>query len=307
MAFQSLLSKVEDEDTHQFIIELMSDNISKWKKEGAETWGRGRILLQTLEMEGFHEGLEQTLHHDKSSNDGRTSLNLSKQCDIHFCLKLTDHTPAEPLTRYASNFSPVAGNSRCIPNSFALFAFQHSQVEFGTARIKQSLILDCYASGILTHQDSEFHPGLWRSLHPICGRWRQCDTGGHRAQRTPDPGTDGLVHADTHLTMSNCIAQAVIVGLSPIFGTPSSSVDVSLSAFANLNHAIPLLYPPLLPALQPPSIPSLANYSTLVAYSTMVSVFDHIFAGIAYAQLMRESFFRCDIQSEQQTLQCGVL
>ncbi|KAK2961720.1 hypothetical protein BLNAU_3157 [Blattamonas nauphoetae] len=149
-----------------------------------------------------------------------TSLNLPKQSNFHFCLKLTDHTPAEPLTRY-------------------------------------TLFLDCDASRILTHQDSEFYAGRWKSVHPTCRRWRLHDTGGHRAHRTPDPGTDGLIHADTHLTMSRCAAQGVFVGLSPIFGPSSSSVDVPLSAFANIDHAVPLLYPPRPPALQPSSIPSL--------------------------------------------------
>ncbi|KAK2961828.1 hypothetical protein BLNAU_3265 [Blattamonas nauphoetae] len=65
IVFQSLLSKVEDEDTHQFIIALMNDNINEWKMDGAETWCRGRILLQTLEQEGFRNHLEQTLFHDQ--------------------------------------------------------------------------------------------------------------------------------------------------------------------------------------------------------------------------------------------------
>ncbi|KAK2943180.1 hypothetical protein BLNAU_21908 [Blattamonas nauphoetae] len=71
MAFQSLLSEVEDEDTHQYIILLISDNINKWKYVGVETARRGRILLQTLEREGFIERLEQTLLLDKASEDGR--------------------------------------------------------------------------------------------------------------------------------------------------------------------------------------------------------------------------------------------
>ncbi|KAK2961817.1 hypothetical protein BLNAU_3254 [Blattamonas nauphoetae] len=68
--FQSLLLEVEHEETYQFIIWLMSDYLRKWKRDGAETAGRGRIVLQTLEQEGFFEGLEQTLHPDKSTMDG---------------------------------------------------------------------------------------------------------------------------------------------------------------------------------------------------------------------------------------------
>ncbi|KAK2961831.1 hypothetical protein BLNAU_3268 [Blattamonas nauphoetae] len=73
MAFQTLLSQVEIERTHQFIIWLMSDYLRKWKRDGAETAGKGRILLQALEQEGFHETLEQTLLHDKSSMEGNCS------------------------------------------------------------------------------------------------------------------------------------------------------------------------------------------------------------------------------------------
>ncbi|KAK2961853.1 hypothetical protein BLNAU_3290 [Blattamonas nauphoetae] len=67
MTFQSLLSTMENEETHQFIIWKTNDIINIWKKDGAETWRRGRILLQTLEQEGFFDGLEQTLLLDKSS------------------------------------------------------------------------------------------------------------------------------------------------------------------------------------------------------------------------------------------------
>ncbi|KAK2961771.1 hypothetical protein BLNAU_3208 [Blattamonas nauphoetae] len=70
IAFQSLLSKVDDEYTHQFVIWLMTRDIRYWKEEGAETWYRGRILLQTLEQEGFHEEIEQTLLHNKSTEHG---------------------------------------------------------------------------------------------------------------------------------------------------------------------------------------------------------------------------------------------
>ncbi|KAK2954884.1 hypothetical protein BLNAU_10214 [Blattamonas nauphoetae] len=70
MAFQSLLSKVEDVDTNQYIIWKMFENINKWKEDGTETVSRGRRLLQTLEGEGFSEGLEQTLLHDESTKYG---------------------------------------------------------------------------------------------------------------------------------------------------------------------------------------------------------------------------------------------
>ncbi|KAK2954833.1 hypothetical protein BLNAU_10163 [Blattamonas nauphoetae] len=60
MVFQTLLSKVEDEETHQYIIWFLTDNIRKWKRDGAETMHRGRILFQTLEQEGFRNHLEQT-------------------------------------------------------------------------------------------------------------------------------------------------------------------------------------------------------------------------------------------------------
>ncbi|KAK2954217.1 hypothetical protein BLNAU_10872 [Blattamonas nauphoetae] len=71
MVYQSLLSKVEDEDTNQFIIWFMFDSIRSWQNHDTETWCRGRILMQTLEQEGFRNHLEQTLLHDKSSADGK--------------------------------------------------------------------------------------------------------------------------------------------------------------------------------------------------------------------------------------------
>ncbi|KAK2955318.1 hypothetical protein BLNAU_9709 [Blattamonas nauphoetae] len=82
---------------------------------------------------------------------------------------------------------------------------------------------------------------------------------------------------DTHLIMSKCVAQDVIVGLSPIFGPSSYSVEVSFSVFANIDHAVPLLYSPSPPALQTFSIPSFETYSTILAASTMVNVTDDIY------------------------------
>ncbi|KAK2949255.1 hypothetical protein BLNAU_15858 [Blattamonas nauphoetae] len=70
-AFQTLLSKVENEDTNQYIIWMMFENISTWKKNGAETMHRGRILLQTQEGEGFRNHLDQALLHDKASTNGK--------------------------------------------------------------------------------------------------------------------------------------------------------------------------------------------------------------------------------------------
>ncbi|KAK2961882.1 hypothetical protein BLNAU_3319 [Blattamonas nauphoetae] len=100
---------------------------------------------------------------------------------------------------------------------------------------------------------------------------------------------------------------AVIVGLSPIFRPSSSSVEVTLSAFPNLNHAVPLLYPPRPPALQPPSISSIEAYSTILTSSTMVNMSNHIFSGIAYAPNWGSSYFFCNVLSEQQTNKCNVL
>ncbi|KAK2954895.1 hypothetical protein BLNAU_10225 [Blattamonas nauphoetae] len=72
MVFQSLLSKIEHEETHHVIYLFMSGNISIWKYRGAETWCRGRILLQTLEREGFIDELEQSLLHIKTKPHGNT-------------------------------------------------------------------------------------------------------------------------------------------------------------------------------------------------------------------------------------------
>ncbi|KAK2961818.1 hypothetical protein BLNAU_3255 [Blattamonas nauphoetae] len=269
MAFQSLLAKVESESIHQLTIWLVTNYIAEWKHNGAETVLRGKILLQTLEQEGFRNHLEQTLFNDKASEDGSTSLNQPKQCDIHFCRKLTDHSPTEPLTRYTSRILPSLSNIHKL--SSALHASRNN----------------CLRHKDLSRQGISVPP-ITDQFEETAASWRQRDTGGHRALRSPDPGTDGLVHADIHLTMSKCAAQDVIVGLSPIFGLSSSSVDVSFSAFANLDHAVPLLSSPRPPALQPSSIPSLAKYSTLVAYSLLVSVFDHIFAGITNAPISGE-------------------
>ncbi|KAK2945141.1 hypothetical protein BLNAU_19931 [Blattamonas nauphoetae] len=59
------------------IISNMSINILKWKEDGAETAGKGRILLQALEQEGFQEEIEKTLLHDMSSRFGSELLSAA--------------------------------------------------------------------------------------------------------------------------------------------------------------------------------------------------------------------------------------
>ncbi|KAK2959709.1 hypothetical protein BLNAU_5198 [Blattamonas nauphoetae] len=71
MVYHSLLKTVEDDDPKQFFIGLMNDIIRKWKHDGASTWRRGRILMQTLERGGFLEALEKELLHNASSEDRR--------------------------------------------------------------------------------------------------------------------------------------------------------------------------------------------------------------------------------------------
>ncbi|KAK2945212.1 hypothetical protein BLNAU_19852 [Blattamonas nauphoetae] len=112
---------------------------------------------------------------------------------------------------------------------------------------------------------------------------------------------------DTNLTMSKCVAQDVIVGLSPIFGPSSYSVEVSLSVFANIDHAVPLLYSPSPPALHTFSIPSLETYSTILASSTMVNVTDDIYGAITNAPIVGKSFLFRDLLCEQQTVKTDVL
>ncbi|KAK2947872.1 hypothetical protein BLNAU_17197 [Blattamonas nauphoetae] len=79
MAFQSLFSKVEQNDLIRDRIWNMSETIYKRKENGAETAGRRRILLQLLEHEGFEDGIEQTLLHDNSTKDEQKGLNSESE------------------------------------------------------------------------------------------------------------------------------------------------------------------------------------------------------------------------------------
>ncbi|KAK2961721.1 hypothetical protein BLNAU_3158 [Blattamonas nauphoetae] len=71
MAFQSLLSKIEQEGTHPEFLYYMFQTIFTWKYKGAESYGRRKILLQALEQEGFSEGLEQALLHNNLTRQGK--------------------------------------------------------------------------------------------------------------------------------------------------------------------------------------------------------------------------------------------
>ncbi|KAK2961722.1 hypothetical protein BLNAU_3159 [Blattamonas nauphoetae] len=261
------------------------DNHSSFHVQTADSW---IIVIHTALLMGLasssgcasppvdeHEQLDQRLR------------------DIHFCRTMADHTPAEPLTRYAS--TP--------------FAIQRSHTEVGPSRFKQSpqfeeteTMFDVVTSSLSLSNvemlfDADFsiatllessHIKILSSTLDVGWDFTPFLADGGSVTLVdivliarPDPGTDGLVHADTHLTMSKCAAQDVIVGLSPIFGRFSSSVDASLSAFANLDHAVPLLSSPRPPALQPSLTPSLAKYSTILTSSTMVNVSNHIFDEVA--------------------------
>ncbi|KAK2961753.1 hypothetical protein BLNAU_3190 [Blattamonas nauphoetae] len=70
MSFQSLLSKVELQSTDQIVIWKMNDIINRLKEGGVENAGRGRIVLQTLEQEGFRAHLEQRLLHNQLQTNG---------------------------------------------------------------------------------------------------------------------------------------------------------------------------------------------------------------------------------------------
>ncbi|KAK2957311.1 hypothetical protein BLNAU_7689 [Blattamonas nauphoetae] len=80
---QSHHMKGGDDDTDQDFIEFMSHNISKWRENGIEAVGRGRLLLQTLKADGFGDGLEQALFHDHPSIEKpRKLLHLFQSLDF---------------------------------------------------------------------------------------------------------------------------------------------------------------------------------------------------------------------------------
>ncbi|KAK2945566.1 hypothetical protein BLNAU_19523 [Blattamonas nauphoetae] len=72
MLYPTLLSDLEHNDDYKHVVVwFMSNNICEWETVGADTWDRAKILLQTLEDEGFGDGLEQALFQDNSTMNGR--------------------------------------------------------------------------------------------------------------------------------------------------------------------------------------------------------------------------------------------
>ncbi|KAK2947844.1 hypothetical protein BLNAU_17264 [Blattamonas nauphoetae] len=84
----SLLTEVENEDTHPDILWILSLNIHNWQTAGAETMRRGTILQRMLEREGFGDGLEQKVLHEKSTRDGKSvrvySFGIMDQLGMNF-------------------------------------------------------------------------------------------------------------------------------------------------------------------------------------------------------------------------------
>ncbi|KAK2942585.1 hypothetical protein BLNAU_22502 [Blattamonas nauphoetae] len=94
--FQLRFSKVENENTNAFILELVCQTIRTWKNNGADTWRRGRILMQKPEQEGFGDRIELTLQHDTMTPD--TKRTLSPKSHISLDVPMTSHADPSLLT-----------------------------------------------------------------------------------------------------------------------------------------------------------------------------------------------------------------
>ncbi|KAK2944551.1 hypothetical protein BLNAU_20505 [Blattamonas nauphoetae] len=77
MVFKSLLSKLDSENTNQFITRLMTSNIRTWKANGSESCRGGMKLLQALEREGFRDAIEQAPFHTKIVLYGHEKMGFS--------------------------------------------------------------------------------------------------------------------------------------------------------------------------------------------------------------------------------------
>ncbi|KAK2955176.1 hypothetical protein BLNAU_9905 [Blattamonas nauphoetae] len=70
MIYESLLTNLGHEPTNEDMHLNMDNMIFQWKSCGTDAKHRGRIMLKTLEQEGFRNGVEQTLFYLSSSLSG---------------------------------------------------------------------------------------------------------------------------------------------------------------------------------------------------------------------------------------------
>ncbi|KAK2959926.1 hypothetical protein BLNAU_5123 [Blattamonas nauphoetae] len=104
----SLLSKVEHDMAVQSVLWLIFDNFAqKWKNGGPRTVRRGRILLRTLETEGFGDALEQTLLCHNSPRIGATMTldikrTLSHKSLISLDVQMTSHADPSMLPTHSA-------------------------------------------------------------------------------------------------------------------------------------------------------------------------------------------------------------
>ncbi|KAK2964033.1 putative Protein kinase domain containing protein [Blattamonas nauphoetae] len=111
---------------------------------------------------------------------------------------------------------------------------------------------------------------------------------------------------DSHLLVSQCLCDDVIVGSSPLFGCSTYSAEITQSSFSNIDHIVPnqYYYPTkTLCATDPSNFP----YTTDFAESTMRNVTDDIYGSITDAPISGNSFMLRDLQSIQQTVKTDVL
>ncbi|KAK2946023.1 hypothetical protein BLNAU_19034 [Blattamonas nauphoetae] len=83
MAFHSILVQSENRNEHMSVLSSISNLIMKWKDNGAKSVRGGRLLLQTLEQEGFRDTLEQRQNLDESVGNA-TTLMFSSYNILHF-------------------------------------------------------------------------------------------------------------------------------------------------------------------------------------------------------------------------------
>ncbi|KAK2963873.1 hypothetical protein BLNAU_950 [Blattamonas nauphoetae] len=111
---------------------------------------------------------------------------------------------------------------------------------------------------------------------------------------------------DSHLLVSQCLCDDVIVGSSPLFGCSTYTAEITQSSFSNIDHVVTNQYYYPTKTLCATD-PSKFQYTTNFAESTMRNVTDDIYGSITNAPISGNSFMLRDLQSIQQTVKTDVL
>ncbi|KAK2957341.1 hypothetical protein BLNAU_7719 [Blattamonas nauphoetae] len=242
-----------------------------------------------------------TLLNRRSNSDTTVFLGMEKHGSHNFNIRDDD------LSILGSGLTPMTG---LLADTAYLFDIVNTSLTLGNlelsvcsryriAELDSESILSVFGSTI--DLDEEYSPFLTNG-----GSIRLVDIALSGSSILPELVCS--TNVDTHVIGSKISSDGVTVGTSPLFGAKLYSVELSHSAFSNIDHVVPNKYEPFKKSecIKQSDFPAF-NFRTNFAFSKMRNVTDDIYGAITEASLVGDSFVYNTLRSEQQCVKTDVL